>query len=301
MLKSSALLDQRGYGNLTATEDGEAGNAVIGDILVDEGDHVKLGQVVGHLAPEQFTADVRTASSGISLARAAIRRLDAEGRRATTTLAFAEIEDRRMKSLAVAGTVPARDLDLAVQQLALAQAEVERVRASRDEARRGIAVASGTADARAVTAARAALVSPFDGIVIRRLRDPGATVTVGTTVLRVIATDALWSRLWIDETALPDLREGQPARIRLGAEGNVTVSGTVDRIGRESDRQTHELLIVSCSRTYRSGSRSGSVPMPGSRSTGGRTSCACRCRSSVTALTAPTAWWTGVDELRASR
>jgi multidrug efflux pump subunit AcrA (membrane-fusion protein) len=29
----------------------------------------------------------------------------------------------------------------------------------------------------------------------------------------------------------------------LGADGNVTVSGTVDRIGRESDRQTHELLI----------------------------------------------------------
>jgi multidrug resistance efflux pump len=104
-------------------------------------------------------------------------------------------------------------------------------------------VASGTADVRAVTAARAVLVSPFDGVVIRRLRDPGATVTVGTAVLRVVATDALWSRVWIDETALPHLREGQHARVRLGADGDVTISGKVDRIGRESDRQTHELLV----------------------------------------------------------
>ncbi len=235
-----------GRGTVESRREVELGFDLVGrisDILVDEGDRVKLGQVVGHLAPEQFIADVRTASSGISLARAAITRLDAETRRASATLAFAEIEERRMKSLASTGTVSARDLDLAVQQLALAQAELDRVSASRDEARRGIAVASGTADARAVTAARAALVSPFDGVVIRRLRDPGATVTIGTTVLRVVATDALWSRLWLEETVLPDLREGQPARVRLGADGDVTVSGKIDRIGRESDRQTHELLV----------------------------------------------------------
>ena len=235
-----------GRGTIESRREVDLGFDLVGrisDLLVDEGDHVKLGQVVGHLAPEQFTADVRIASSGISLAQAAIARLDAEERRASATLAFAESEEGRIRALAATGTVSARDLDLAVQQLALARAELERVRASRGEARRAIAVASGTADVRAVTAARAVLVSPFDGVVVRRLRDPGDTVTVGTTVLRVVATDALWSRVWIDETALPDLREGQRTRVRLGGEGNVTIAGRVDRIGRESDRQTHELLV----------------------------------------------------------
>jgi len=235
-----------GRGTIESRREVDLGFDLVGrisDLLVDEGDHVKLGQVVGHLAPEQFTADVRSASSGISLAQAAIARLDAEERRASATLAFAESDETRIRSLSISGTASARDLDLAVQQLALARAELERVRAARDEARRGIAVASGTADIRAVTAARAVLVSPFDGLVIRRLRDPGATVIVGTAVLRVVATDALWSRVWIDETALPDLREGQRTRLRLGADGNTTISGKVDRIGRESDRQTHELLV----------------------------------------------------------
>jgi HlyD family secretion protein len=195
------------------------------------------------LAPEQFRADVHTASSGVSLARAAIQRLDAEERRAAATLKFATGEEQRNQALFSSGTVSGRDRDLAVQQLALAHAELDRVRAARDEARRQIAVASGTAESRGVTAARAAVVAPFDGLIVRRMADPGDTVTVGTTVLRIVATDALWSRAWIDETALSHLREQQPVRVRLGAIGDPRLTGRVDRIGRESDRQTHELLV----------------------------------------------------------
>lgn len=215
----------------------------ISDLLVDEGDRVKLGQVLGHLAPEQFVADVHSATSGVQLARSAIARLEADEHRALATINFATAEEARIRRLAASGTVSTRDLDLAVQQLELAKAELERVRATRDEARHQIGVASKTAESRNVTAARAALVSPFDGIVVRRLRDTGDTATVGTTVFRVVATDALWSRAWVDESALPQLREGQPVKVRLGSDSKPSLRGTVDRIGREVDRQTHELLV----------------------------------------------------------
>jgi HlyD family secretion protein len=215
----------------------------ISDLLVDEGDRVKLGQILGHLAPEQFIADVHSATSGVSLARSAIARLEADEHRATATVVFATAEEARIRRLADSGTVSARELDLAVQQLELAKAELERVRASRNEARNQIGVASKAAESRSVTAARAALVSPFDGIVVRRLRDTGDTATVGTTVFRVVATDALWSRAWVDESALPRLREGQRVRVRLGSDAEPSLVGTVDRIGREVDRQTHELLV----------------------------------------------------------
>jgi HlyD family secretion protein len=235
-----------GRGTVESRREVELGFDVVGriaDILVDEGDRVKLGQVVAHLAPETFVADVKTASTGVALAKAAIARLDAEERRGTAALDFAKGEAERMRALAQTGSVSPRDLDLAEQQLALARAEVDRVRAARAEAERQISLASGNVEVRNVAAARAVLVSPFDGLVIRRLRDPGDTVTVGTTVLRVVAIDALWSRAWIDETALPSLREKQPARVRFGALGLAAFAGAVDRIGREVDRQTHELLV----------------------------------------------------------
>jgi HlyD family secretion protein len=244
--KGDVVVEVFGRGTIESRREVQLGFDLVGrisDLLVDEGDRVKLGQVLGHLAPEQFVADVQTASSGVSLARAAIARLEAEEHRATAALAFATVEESRIQSLAASGTVSTRERDLAVQQLELAKAEVERVRAARDEARRQIGVASGTAESRSVTAARAALVSPFDGIVVRRLRDTGDTVTVGTTVLRVVATDVLWSRAWVDEAALPQLREGQPVRVRLGSNSQPSLAGTVDRIGREVDRQTHELLV----------------------------------------------------------
>jgi HlyD family secretion protein len=215
----------------------------ISDVLVDEGDRVKLGQVVGHLAPEQLNADAYAASSGIPLARAAATRLAADERRAQATLVFAQHEAVRMRSLAASGSVSARDLDLAEQQLALAQADLERVRATQTEARRQVAVASGATESKAATVTRAALVSPFEGVVIRRFKDPGDTVVVGSTVLRIVAVDRLWARAAIDESMLADLREGMPAEIALLGEAGEPLHGAVDRIGREVDRQTHEVLV----------------------------------------------------------
>jgi HlyD family secretion protein len=235
-----------GRGTLESRRTADLGFDLVGrisDLRVDEGDSVKLGQVLGSLALEQLNADVKTASSGVLLAKASIARLDAEAQRAAATLVFAVEEEERSRKLAAAGSISARDMDLAVQQLSLAQAEAERVRSTRDEAHRQIAVASDTAQGRSVTASRAVLVAPFDGVVVRRMRDPGDTVTVGTTVLRLVATDVLWSRAWVDEMALPLLNEKAVARVRLGAEGLSSLTGQVDRVGREVDRQTHELLV----------------------------------------------------------
>lgn len=215
----------------------------ISDVLVDEGDRVKLGQVVAHLAPEQLNADVHAASSGVPLARAAMARLAAEERRAQATLTFAEQEAARMRSLTASGSVSPRDLDLAEQQLSLAKAELDRVRAAQTEAQKQIAVASGAAESKTATVTRAVLVSPFDGIVIRRLKDPGDTVVAGSTVLRVVAVDRLWARAAIDESMLAELRDGMPAEVTLLGETGEPIKGSVDRVGREVDRQTHEVLV----------------------------------------------------------
>jgi HlyD family secretion protein len=215
----------------------------ITDIVVDEGDRVKLGQVVAHLAPEQLNADAHVASTGVPLAKAAQVRLVADERRARATLVFAEQEALRLRSLAASGSVSARDLDLAEQQLALAQADLDRVHATQSEAQRVVAVASSTTASKEATVTRAVLVSPFDGVVIRRFKDPGDTALVGSTVLRIVAVDRLWARAAIDESMLAHVREGMPAHITLLGEAGVPLAGKVDRIGREVDRQTHELLV----------------------------------------------------------
>lgn len=244
--RGDVLVEVFGRGTVESRRETQLGFDLAGkisDVLVDEGDHVKLGQVLGHLEPRQYQADLRTAASNASAARAATLRLQAEQRRAEATLAYAEREEQRARNLVKGGTISERDFDLAVQQLALARAEASRAQAGSAESQRNVDVASGSLELRKALAMRTALVSPFDGLVIRRLHDPGDPVAVGATVLRVVATDRLWVRAWIDESALGRLAEGQSAKVALPGDREHPILGRVDRIGREADRQTHEILV----------------------------------------------------------
>lgn len=232
-----------GRGTVESRREAQLGFDLVGrvsDVLVDEGDAVKLGQPLAHLAPDQFEAELRTATSGKAAAAAAIQRLDIELRRAREALAFAELEEARMRALVASLAVAGRDLDIAVEQTLLARAAVERAVAQRAEATSTLATAGGHETERRLVTLRSVVVAPFDGIVVRRLRDPGDVVTVGATVLRVVAMDRLWVRAWVDETTLGQLTDGDPVEVTLPGR---TVTGRLDRIGREADRQTHELLV----------------------------------------------------------
>ena len=238
---------QQAFGRGTIESDREAqlGFDLVGrvsDILVDEGARVSLGQELARLQPDQVRADLRAAASGVTAARTSLQRLAAEERRSRTVFEAAEREERRSHELLAKGAIAQHELDVAQDALRIARADLDRVLAQRVEATRSIDVAQGGATQREVTVLRATLLAPFDGLVTRRLREPGDTVAVGTTVLRVVDTDRVYVNAWIDETVLGDVHEGQPAQIvRPGS--NTTTSGIVKRVGWESDRQTHELLV----------------------------------------------------------
>ena len=257
-----------GRGTVESRREAQLGFDVVGrisDVLVDEGDRVHAGQILARLAPEQFSAELRTASSTAATARAALSRLEADARRAAQTLAFAETEARRTNQLAMTGSTAARDLDLANQQVTLARTDVARVRATCAEALRGIETAAGGVVQRRVAAERATLIAPFDGLVVRRFRDPGDTSTIGATVFRVVATDRLWVRAAVDESAVADLMEGQIARIRFpGDIAGPRKERSIESGASPIDRLTRSSSMFRCS-SHRSESRSASARTLGSR------------------------------------
>lgn len=213
------------------------------ELLVDEGDSVEPGQVLARLDRGQVSAERRAAQSSVSVARAALARLDAERRKADAALAFATLDAERIGTLQSGGAVAQSELDAALTRLDQARAEVEQNHASRAQAQDEIAAAATNVDVQSATVSRSTLVAPFAGQVFRRLKNPGDTASVGSTVLRLFAHDSVRARAWIDDSALPRMDVGQRARLRLGAAGEPSIMGTVDRIGRETDRQTHEIWV----------------------------------------------------------
>jgi HlyD family secretion protein len=214
----------------------------LSDVLVDEGDRVSLGQVLARLETDQAEADLRSALTNVAAARTSLGRLAAEEERARAAFAAAEREDARTATLVEGGAATPQQRDEVADRLRLARADLDRVLAQRAEATRGIDVASGGAEQRRVTLVRASLLAPFDGLVTRRLREPGDTVTVGASVLRVVDTDRVVVSAAIDETVLDDLALDLGATLRFPGDDRV-FGGHVSRIGWEADRSTHELLV----------------------------------------------------------
>jgi HlyD family secretion protein len=214
----------------------------LSEVLVDEGTRVTLGQELARLETNQAEADLRSAQTGVGAARATLQRLAAEEERARALVAVAEREATRMQALVDAKAVPSQQRDDASDKLRVARADLDRVLAQRSEATRGIDVASGGAEQRRVAMVRATLLAPFDGLVTRRLREPGDTVTIGSTVLRIVDTSRVYVNAAVDETMLPRLAVDQTASIFFPGTREA-VSGRVTRVSWEADRQTHELLV----------------------------------------------------------
>ncbi len=234
-----------GRGTVESEREAQVGFDLVGrlsDVLVDEGTRVTLGQELARLIPDQLRADFRAASSGVAAARTTLARLSAEERHARAALDAADREAQRASGLSGSGAIAARDLDVAQDQLRLTRADLDRILAQRAEATRGIDVATGGVEQRRATVLRATLLAPFDGLVTRRLRDPGDTIAVGTTVLHIVDTEHVYVRAWIDESALPRVHAGQRVVITVPG-SDADVPGTVARVGWEADRQTHEVQL----------------------------------------------------------
>ena len=244
--RTEVVREVYGRGTVESQREAQLGFDLVGrlrHVLVDEGDTVTLGQELAGLETNQLDADVSVARSTVSVSRATLSRLRAEEKKAREALAYARVEEERARKLLPSGAIASERVDAAEQTTRTARAELDQVLAARKEATRAIGVSSGGVAQKRATVLRADLLAPFDGLIVRRLKEPGDTVAIGTTVLRLVDTSELIVRAWVDETTLHELSEGQPVRVQLAGQPLGAQLGKVLEIGREVDRQTHELLI----------------------------------------------------------
>jgi len=127
--------------------------------------------------------------------------------------------------------------------LGIASADVKRSQAAIIEAETQIVTAEKNLAYQKERLTFAQIVSPYDGLVVRRDRDPGGIAVPGGSLLQLISTKEIWVSAWVDETAMAGLVTGQPARVVFRSESGKNYSGEVARLGRETDRETREFLV----------------------------------------------------------
>jgi HlyD family secretion protein len=215
----------------------------LAEVLVDQNDCVSAGQLLAQLDDGELKQQVAVATATLAAARATLDRVKTDEARALAVAKQAQLDHQRLSHLLTTKIASQADFDKAQEQLNVAEADAKRSRASITEAERQVIMAEQTLLYRQEQLSFTRIVSPYDGLVVRRDRDPGGVVVPGSSILQLISTNAIWVSAWVDETAMAGLAPGQAARVVLRSEPAKSYPGAVARLGREADRETREFLV----------------------------------------------------------
>lgn len=215
----------------------------LAEVLVDQGDKVNAGQLLARLDDAEIKQQVAIAEATLAAARQTAERVSADLARSEAVLAQARLDHKRLVGLLASKAVSQTDTDKAVEALHVAEADLKRSHAAIAEAQGQVLVAEKTLLYRKEQMAFTQIHAPYDGLIIRRDRDPGDMLVPGGALMEIISLDEIWVSAWVDETAISKVAAGQMARIVFRSESDKNYPGVVSRIGRETDRETREFLV----------------------------------------------------------
>lgn len=232
----------RDLGPIIPAADSSKISGRIADVLVDQGHRVEQGQLLVRLDDDELKQQVAIAQANREAAQAAIDRLKTDKDRAIAVLEQAKKSHARIDALLATNAISREESDRAVESLLVAQADLSRAEAAITEGQKELIAAEKTLEYHRARLADTEIEAPFDGLIVRRQRDPGDVVVPGSSILTLISTDTLWISAWVDETEMAKLKEEQPARVVFRSDPNRSYLGSVVRLGREADRESREFV-----------------------------------------------------------
>jgi HlyD family secretion protein len=213
------------------------------EVLVDQNESVKAGQLLARLDDGELKRQVDVADAALSSAKASLERVKTDEARSKAVSQQARLNHARVSELMETKVSSQDDLDKAIEALQIAEADVKRSQAAIAEAESQVVTARMNLAYQKERLAYTQILSPYDGLVVRRDRDPGGVVVPGGSLLQLISTNEIWVSAWVDETTMNDLAVGQSARVVFRSETGKNYPGEIARLGRETDRETREFLV----------------------------------------------------------
>ncbi len=215
----------------------------IQDIFADENDRVAANELLIRLDDAELRQQVAIAQANLATSQAGLERLKADRGSAVAIAEQAKKEYDRAKKLLPTKAISQSEYDRSLEAMDIASAGLSRMEAAINEGEKQLIADRETLEYHRARLADTEIRAPFDGLVVRRQRDPGDIIVPGSPALSLISTEELWISAWVDETDMARIQEGQPARVVFRSESERTYPGKVARLGRETDRETREFIV----------------------------------------------------------
>jgi RND family efflux transporter MFP subunit len=228
---AGAVLQATGY--VTARRQATVSAQIVGtlsEVLIEEGDHVRKGQVLAKLEDNAYRA-------GLDAARAAAAAAQAQVAQAQVQLTQARKDADRMHTLAVRGLVSTQAAEQARTAAATAAAQLE-------TSRKQAAVAQAQAAEAQVSFDYTVVRAPFDGVVTDKTAQVGEIISpmaagggfTRTGVGTIVDMDSLEVDVDVNEAYIGRVRPHMPAQAVLDAYPDWTIPAHVIAIVPAADR-----------------------------------------------------------------
>ena len=214
------------------------------DLAVDEGVRVKKGQFLLQIDPRNLRSAVQRTEASLAAARSNAEQVRLALDSARVALKQAQDNYKRQQDLWKGGLTTRETLERAENDLKGRQADLSSQEQNVKTMQLRMESESATAESARFDLSKVRIESPIDGIVTRRNIEEGETVVIGTmnnagTVLLTIADmSIIQAEVEVDETDIPTLRMGQPAKITIDAMPGQTFTGKVTEIGNSPIQAT---------------------------------------------------------------
>jgi len=224
--KSSVLLTGSGY-IVTRHKYIIIGTKILGQIVdepIEEGQHIKAGDVLARIDDRDYQAQLRQAIAIRDVAKANLHLLQDKADRA--------------RHLIKTGAISTDDFETAITAAEVAQAELERDEAAVDYAKFNVN--------------QCVISSPINGIVLKKYRELGDTINFGgqiqagggaTDIAQLADTDDMRAEVDINEADIAKVGIGSPATVALDSYPDKQFDAALVKVYPAADRQKGTVKI----------------------------------------------------------
>jgi HlyD family secretion protein len=192
------------------------------DLLIEEGDSVKLGETLVKIRPDTWQSQLERAEAGLSQQRANLEQSKSNLLRTQATYTRAEAEYKRQEKLWAEKVISEADWQLAKQNYEIAKNDVQSSEQSVEAARYVIRSTEASLREARENFRKTSVVAPMHGIVSKLLvkngeRVVGTATMTGTEMLRIADLNKMEVRVNVNENDIVRVHLGDTAVIDVDA------------------------------------------------------------------------------------
>jgi HlyD family secretion protein len=204
------------------------------EILADEGDMVKAGQVLARMDTRDLSASLKKAQAQVEQARRAVDEANANVDQQNSQVLLAKQEMDRATYLVQRGFQTKEVLDQRQQQLDAANAGLEAAKSHVIQLQHALDAATHDEELYSVEIADNTLVAPRDGRIQYRIANVGEVLAAGGKVFAMLDTSYVYMDVYLPTEAAGKVRFGADSRIVLDAYPNIAIPAKVSFVATQA-------------------------------------------------------------------